>query len=256
MPLYLDIASAWRKPPCLPVGRCFDAVTHQLYGRQLAVSTHGRRCGRLSFQCSVSWMHPALLRQQVELFPALRGGDVDWRTAANGGQQGAEYSAFLGDYAPVAAPAGGATADGNATPPQTTAAPVECVPSSSSGPPRNANIQCGAVMRTLEHLCLRVMVPARLSMLSAQRHRPGYACALFRPNVNIIDDCLTRGICSTTGRVHQPAPCTKNMLRCCNSPGQSTPCCTLFVAQVHKLAPGTTRSCPRRSGSGAPAACS
>ena len=76
-----------------------------------------------------------LCDQQVELFPALRGGDVDWRTAANGGQAGAEYSAFLGDYAPVAdrasqpaaAPAGEATADGNATPPQTTAAPVECV---------------------------------------------------------------------------------------------------------------------------------
>ncbi len=75
-----------------------------------------------------------LCGQQVELFPALRGGDVDWRTAANGGQAGAEYSAFLGDYAPVAdrasqpaaAPAGEATADGNATPPQTTAAPVEC----------------------------------------------------------------------------------------------------------------------------------
>ena len=78
---------------------------------------------------------------QVELFPALRGGDIDWRSASkvgsNGGLPEAKYSAFLGDYAPVAdraaqptaAPAGGAAADGNATPPQTTAAPVECATS-------------------------------------------------------------------------------------------------------------------------------
>ena len=74
----------------------------------------------------------------MELFPALRGGEIDWRTAgkagSNGGLPEANYSAFLGDYAPVAdraaqptaAPAGGAAADSNATPPQTTAAPVEC----------------------------------------------------------------------------------------------------------------------------------
>ncbi len=77
----------------------------------------------------------------MELFPALRGGDVDWRSAgkvgSNGGLPEAKYSAFLGDYAPVAdraaqptaAPAGATAADGNATPPQTTAAPVECATS-------------------------------------------------------------------------------------------------------------------------------
>ena len=72
---------------------------------------------------------------QVELFPALRGGEVDWRTAlksAGGGQAADNYSAFLGDYTPVeqrsseALPNGAAPSDSVATPPQTSAAPVQC----------------------------------------------------------------------------------------------------------------------------------
>ena len=72
------------------------------------------------------------------MFPALRGGDVDWRTAFKAAPSAAagqsKYSAFVGDYTPVearvpapaAVPNGAAPAGGNATPPETTAKPVEC----------------------------------------------------------------------------------------------------------------------------------
>ena len=74
---------------------------------------------------------------QVDLFPALRGGDVDWRSALKAPAAPADqpqYSAFLGAYTPVearveataAVPNGAPAADSNATPPETTAKPVEC----------------------------------------------------------------------------------------------------------------------------------
>lgn len=58
------------------------------------------------------------------------------KTAPSASADQSNYSAFYGDYTPVearaaapaAVPNGAAPADSNATPPQTTAAPVECAP--------------------------------------------------------------------------------------------------------------------------------